>query len=468
MEDLFCKLPQPFLKRMEKQMSKEEFELYKTAINDKAVRGIRINKNRVNISDFLSSTKLKLKKLDFCDDGFILDSDEKLGNSPEHLSGIYYLQEPSSMLAVCASEIEKEKRPLKVLDLCAAPGGKTSQIATRISKDSILFANEIIKSRAQILFSNIERQGFDNVVVLNEDPKRLMDFEGCFDYVFVDAPCSGEGMFRKNPETISEWNENIVLMSADRQREILEVATKLVAENGKLVYSTCTYSVEEDEKMVEWLSRVKNFELLPVSNEIMNATVSSKANLQNKEHARKVYSLSKKGEGQFIAVFKNNNNVEQKTFAKRKKYETVNKVGKSDFSYIKEFFEKSMNFDLENNLLKVGESVFLPPKAFSEKEQIILDSIKFMSIGIKLGTIEKGRFEPHHNLFMALDKNFKTKIELSDENLSKFLHGEEVMADITPQNKSVYVVLTKNGMPIGGGKLVGNRIKNLYPKGMRI
>ncbi|MBO5345020.1 MAG: RsmB/NOP family class I SAM-dependent RNA methyltransferase, partial [Clostridia bacterium] len=326
MEKISEKLPKAFLEKMKKQLG-SNFDAFVSSFDEDAVRGIRVNTKRISVDDFVKNFDEKLEPISYAKDGFVFESDEKIGTSAKHLSGLCYLQEPASMLAVCSSGIENENRPLKVLDLCASPGGKTSQIASRISEDSILFSNEIIKSRADVLFSNVERQGFSNVVVLNEEPKRLLNFEGFFDYVFVDAPCSGEGMFRKNPETISEWSESNVKMCAERQREILEIAERLVAAGGKLVYSTCTYSEEEDEEIVEWFLENFNFKLIDVPTEIQKQTLPSKANVQNAEFARKHFSFAGKGEGQFVAVFENLDETRSNALYSKKHYRAVNQIG---------------------------------------------------------------------------------------------------------------------------------------------
>lgn len=468
MENLFEKLPKEFTERLKNSLGDVDFKKYEKALSEMPIRGLRVNKRRIDVDKFMSETSLKLKPLGFCDDGFLLDGNEKLGNTAEHLSGLIYLQEPSSMLAVCASEIEKDNRPLKVLDLCASPGGKSSQIASRISEDSILFSNEIIKSRAQVLFSNIERQGFKNVVVLNEEPKNLLCFERYFDYVFVDAPCSGEGMFRKSPETILEWSEKTVEMCAARQKEILEIATKLVAPEGKLIYSTCTFAESEDERIVEWMINEKNYEILDVKQEIKEITLPSTAKIKNANFARKFLPFSGSGEGQFVAVFKNNSDAERNQLHVKKHFNSIFEIGNTNFKIANEFFQKSLSLDIKKRLIEVGENIFVKPKCFDAAMQTMLDSLRFVSIGVRAGSIQKGRFEPHHNLFMAHDNEFLLKVEMSDENLKKYLHGEEIMCDITPQNSGSYAVLTKSGMPIGGGKIVQNRVKNLYPKGMRI
>lgn len=468
MENYIEKLPKAFLDRMERQLSKENFEKFKKSFDEPAKKGIRINKDRADADKIINGLGVELKRLSFCDDGYELLADEKLGNSFEHLSGAIYIQEPSSMLAVAVSGIEKEQRPLRVLDLCAAPGGKSSQIASRISQDSLLISNEIIKSRAQILFSNIERQGFKNVIVLNEKSENLQCFEHYFDYIFVDAPCSGEGMFRKNPETIVQWSEDNVYMCADRQKDILEIATNLLSQNGKLIYSTCTFSKEEDENIIEWLINEKNFELLDVSDAIKNVTEPASAKVKNTEFARKAYQFNNLGEGQFVAVLKNNSQAERIEIHKKKHFNSIFEIGNNNYKIASEFFKQNLDFEPKKMLIEVGDNIYLKPTAFDSELQTMLDGLKFISIGVRVGSIQKGRFEPNHNLFMAYDKHFKQKLNLNKEQLKKYLHGEEIMCDIIPQNKANYAVLAYNDMPIGGGKIVQNKIKNLYPKGMRI
>ncbi len=465
MENLFGRLPTAFVDNLKSFLSEEEYQKYKTAINGEPIRGLRVNTNKIKVESFLKKHNLKLTPLNFCDDGFILNSNEKLGNSISHITGQFYLQEPSSMLAVCSSGIENENRPLKVLDLCASPGGKSGQIASRISNDSILFSNEIISSRAGVLYSNIERLGLTNVVVLNEKPENLLGFENYFDYVFVDAPCSGEGMFRKNPETIQEWSMDNVELCASRQKDILEVASKLVSAGGKLIYSTCTFSKEEDEEIVEWFLDNFNYQLQDVPKQIKNCTIASKVKIKDADFARKCFPFSGVGEGQFVAVFKNLDEECLETMHIKKHYRSLNEIGRSDRILVDEFFENNTDFKLSKRPLQVGDNIYLQPTAFDGKLQTIMDDLKFVTIGVKIGSVEKGRFEPNHNLFMAMPEIFKIKIELTDEDLKKYLHGEELCSNIS---KKGYAVVTKNGFAIGGVKIAGGKLKNLYPKGLRI
>ena len=464
MEKITTKLPKEFLERMKENLG-ENFDKYMLAVDETPVRGLRVNTTRISVDEYLKKYDKNLEAIEYARDGFVFNDDDKIGYSAEHLSGLVYLQEPSSMLAVCASEIEKDDRPLKVLDLCASPGGKTGQIASRISSDSVLFSNEIISSRAGILHSNVERLGLKNVVVLNEKPENLTVFENYFDYVFVDAPCSGEGMFRKNPETIAEWSKENVLMCANRQKDILSIALGLVKAGGKLVYSTCTFAREEDENIVEWVLNNFDFKLVDVPTAIKNSTVSMASNIENADFARKFYPFSGKGEGQFVAVFENIGEEKPTKLYKKKHFRAVNEIGRTWRNYVDAFLDENTTFKITRRPFVVGNNVYLVPENLDTEVQTALDELKFVSIGVKMGVIEKERFEPNHNFFMAYADEFKNKIELSDADMKKYLHGEELMISTGAKG---YGVVVKDGYPLGGVKIVGGRLKNLYPKGLRV
>lgn len=467
MEKISEKLPKTYLNQM-KDMLKEDFEKYIVSLDEPAVRGLRVNTKKISVNDFLklNSLDVKLEKLEFSCDGFIFDSETKIGLSDEHLAGLIYVQEPSSMLAVCASGIENEKRPLKVLDLCASPGGKTSQIACRVSEDSVIFSNEIIKSRADVLQSNIERQGFRNVIVLNEEPKDLLLFKGFFDYVFVDSPCSGEGMFRKNPETISEWSEANVLMCEQRQKEIVDIAKQLVSAGGKLIYSTCTFNEKEDEGIVNYILSDGNFMLLDVDEKIKNVTIASSLDNDLGEKARKFLPYKSKGEGQFVAVFENTLEVSANGLYSKKHGKCLVSIGQSENKMVLEFSKNNLLKDFSwRELYRAGDNIYLAPKSFDGEMRTALESLKFNLVGVKIGSIEKNRFEPNHNIFMACGEFFKNKIELSDDELKKYLHGEEILK--LDEKSKGYAVVTRNGYAIGGVKISNGRLKNLYPRGLR-
>ena len=456
-------------KNQMKDLLKENYEKYIGSLDEPSVRGLRVNTKKISVEEFMKSNNLdaNFSPVKYSNDGFIIDTQKKIGLTDEHLSGLIYIQEPSSMLSVCSSGIEKENRPLKILDLCASPGGKTSQIASRVGEDSIIFSNEIIKSRAEILQSNIERQGFKNVIVLNEEPKDLLLFKGFFDYVFVDAPCSGEGMFRKNPETISEWSKNNVVMCANRQKEILEIARRLVATDGKLVYSTCTFNEQEDENIVEWFLDNFDFELEDVDDSIKNETIASILKGELSQKARKFLPFKSKGEGQFVAVLKNLGEGEKTSLYSKKHGKCIVQIGQSENKLVLEFSNSALkeNFSWKD-LFIVGDNIYLAPKSFDGDIRTALESLKFVLVGVKIGSIQKNRFEPNHNLFMSHQELFKVQIELDDEELKKYLHGEEI---VKPEiSAKGYAVVTRNGYSIGGVKVSNGRLKNLYPRGLRV
>ena len=467
MEKLSERLPEVYQNQM-KELLGEDYEKYIEALNKESVRGLRVNKVKVSVDEFLKTSEIskKLTKLGFSDDGFILDDEDKIGNTPEHLTGQIYIQEPSSMVPVCASGIDKEEAPLLVLDLCASPGGKTGQIASRVPQGSIVFSNEIIKARAEILQSNVERLGLKNVIILNEEPKNLKLFNGVFDYVFVDAPCSGEGMFRKNPETIDEWSTENVERCFERQKEILEIAEKFVCAGGKLVYSTCTYNKFEDEAVVDWFLENFNFEIKDVNEEIKKVTIPSNIKNGNKDYARKFLPYAGEGEGQFVAVFENKDDDRKTSLYSKKHYRSVSQIGQSENKLVKEFAASSLFEEFSwRDLYRIGGSIFYAPQGFNTDLQTALEDLKFLAVGVKIGTIEKGRFEPSHNIFMAMADKFKYKIELVEDELKKYMHGEELSTNI---NAKGYGVVTVGGYAIGGVKIVQNRLKNLYPRGLRV
>lgn len=470
MEKNDLKLPVEFVQRLKTQLG-EYFKKYEEAIKEPAVRGLRVNTKRIRTDDFEKLSGLSLESVPFEENGFVLKSAEKLGNTFFHQSGLFYLQEPSSMLAVAASEIEKEN-PQRVLDLCAAPGGKTGQIACKTNEDAIVFSNEIVSSRVGALYSNVERQGFENVIVLNEKPENLLVFENHFDMVFVDAPCSGEGMFRKNPETISEWSKENVEMCKARQQQILKVAEKLVKAGGKLIYSTCTFSEEEDEQIVEWFLRNFNFEICEVKKSILGTTESCNLPGKNGECARKFFPFSGNGEGQFVAVFKNLDEEEsrpEKMYA-RKHNKSVFEVGRSEKEIFKTWAKQNLQESFaeklfDGKLIKVGDSLYALPKSLSDEEISMLDGLRFESLGVKLGHYEKGRFEPDHAMFMAFYKYFKIVADLDETLAAKYVHGEQINYSFVGKG---YAAVTFSGYPLGGAKLSDGKLKNLLPKGLRV
>lgn len=465
-------LPKEFLDRLKLDLG-DKFDDYIKSFESKPVRGIRVNTKKIGVDSFKQNFSHRLREVSFADDGFILDSDEKLGNTPEHLSGQYYFQEPSSMLSVCASQISGN---VKVLDLCASPGGKTGQIACRTNDGSIIISNEIVPARANVLFSNIERQGFKNVIVTNNSPEDFDKFDCFFDYVFVDAPCSGEGMFRKNPDTILEWSTKAVESCSERQKQILAVAKNLVKPNGILVYSTCTFSKQEDEEIVKFLIDTGEFEIEKTQNEIKKATISAKFDenyVKNAEEVRKFFPFSGEGEGQFVAVLRKiNAGDEHFEHTSKKRLKNISSLDRAELKIIDEFIKDNFSSIPDGKFIKVKNMIYLVPNSFDESLLSFLDELKIVSIGVKFGAIENSRFEPHHMMFMTLYEYFKNKIELSEKFIHNYLHGEELDAGKTCERglgtKKGYGVILVNGLPLGGVRISQEKLKNILPKGLRL
>ena len=237
-----------FFDRM-KDILGDEFDDFKESLNQPIQKSVYVNQNKIATEDFKKIVDFSLEQIPYEKNGFYVDN-EKRGRHPLHHAGAFYMQEPSAMFTVNAIELNGDER---VLDMCSAPGGKSIQIANRIP-NGVLVSNEIVKSRAEILFSNIERMGLKNVIISNDSPANIAKAYGnTFDVVLVDAPCSGEGMFRRGEDVVKEWYPEINEKCACRQLEILNEADKTLKQGGKLIYSTCTYSVLENEDVISWM-----------------------------------------------------------------------------------------------------------------------------------------------------------------------------------------------------------------------
>lgn len=399
----------------------------------------------------------------YYENGYYFDF-EGIGNTPLHHAGGIYIQDPSAMAAIGALEGHSFKN---VFDMCASPGGKSLGAALKMEDGGILVSNEYVPGRCKTLVGNIERFGIKNAIVTNfdmTDQSELCDlYEGFFDLVICDAPCSGEGMFRKYPdEAISEWSAQNVRLCAERQKSILDNAALFVAEGGLLLYSTCTFSLEENEMQAdEFLSRHPEFELIPVSEKVQSSTVSGYIfdGCRNESIAltRRFYPHISKGEGQFIALFRKKGT---KKSEKKDKYKCpLTKPNESETKVFSEFVKKTLyNFDF-SKVYKYNENLIYVD--FDAK----IPSKKVYSCGVKLGEIIKSRFEPHHQFFKCFAKDFRSVIDLTDtdERLTKYLHGEVIDANI----QNGWCIVCYEGLPLGGGKAVDGVIKNHYPKGLR-
>ncbi len=445
-------LPQEFLNRM-KTLLGEEYDDFLKSYDLPPVKAFRVNTAKISVADFEKLNIFGNEKIPYTENGFYLTYD-KIGNHPYHHAGMMYVQEPAAMAPAECLDVEKG---WCVLDMCAAPGGKSTQLKNKLGEDGLLLSNEIIPSRCKILTGNIERLGLHNTVTTCMDTEKLAKtFPKTFDLIMVDAPCSGEGMFRKDDTAIAEWSVKNVKMCAERQAEILENAVKLLKDGGYIIYATCTFSLEENEMTVDkFLQNHPEFEIVPVKDAVKNVTsdgiLFDGCKNENITYARRFYPHIAKGEGQFMAVLHN----------KKPKTETVKyppKQQKVD-QIVFEFLDDCLTeYNKENVKMYNGNPVFLTPD-FEVK-----DGVAFCA-GITVGEIRKNYILPHHQFFMGLGKYFKRKIQLSadSEEIQKYLHGEEIATDL----QNGWAVVTVDGCPLGGAKITNGKAKNHYPKGLR-
>lgn len=447
-----------FEERM-KNLLGDGYDSFITAVtNEKPTKGLFVNKIPENSSVCLFCTT----KMPFFDGGYYFDIDG-IGNLPIHHAGGIYIQDPSAMATIASV---KGQNFSNVLDMCASPGGK-SLGASLLMEGGILVSNEYVPQRCKTLVGNIERFGIKNAIVTNYDMTEKNElteiYEEFFDLVICDAPCSGEGMFRKYPEeAISEWSVENVLLCAERQKEILDNAASFVCEGGLLLYSTCTFSLDENEMQADaFLSRHPEFELIPVSKEVQSATaegyIFDGCVHESIKHTRRFYPHLSKGEGQFIALFRKNESHAQ---AKKDKYKSpLLKPSDLEMKMFSDFIKKTIDgFDF-SKVYKYNENLVYID--FDAK----IPSKKVFACGVKLGEVIKSRFEPHHQFFKCFGKDLKNRVELSgeDERIAKYLHGEIIEADI----ENGWCAVLYEGMVLGGGKAVDGMVKNHYPKGLR-
>ena len=461
-------LPVEFENRM-KEMLGAEFEEFKASYDEKKKTGIRINTLKISKEEFLKAFPEEMSEVPWCDKGFVASGDEKYGRNALHDAGAFYMQEPSAMGPVAAIADITDLTGKKVLDLCAAPGGKSTELASYMGNTGLLVSNEINRERASILSSNIERCGIRNCVVLNETPEVIAKtFGEFFDVVVVDAPCSGEGMFRKDETAIKEWSEDNVKMCAKRQEDILKEAVKTVAPGGYLVYSTCTFApAEDEEQIIKFLSDNPDFEVTEVpvfrffetgKKEWLSGELSDDKDVLKK--SARLWPHKIEGEGHFICVLHNTLTKEDDC---RKKKKTNESADRKTISLAESFIKDNLNgFSLsKDNTVCFKDAVYLLPEAFDKS----LRGLKTVRAGLHLGDVKKDRFEPSHSLAMALAKSeTKRSIELDEEEALRFRHGEELKKDC----ENGWTLVCFKGVSLGWCKAAGGSLKNHYPKGLRI
>ena len=454
-------IPEKFKEKMKDVLEGEYDEFIAALEGGEAVRGLRVNLIKTSVEKLVGDNEFTLEPLSYVDNGFILREERAMGASPYHHAGMVYMQDPGAMASAAALDIEPD---WWVADLCAAPGGKSSQIAERLGKGGFILSNEYVPKRAKIIVGNLERLGVRNAIVTSLDTARLRDmFCATFDLVVVDAPCSGEGMFRKSEDAVEDWSPENVRVCAERQREILKNASNMVKAGGYLLYSTCTYSPEENEETVAHFIRENpEYRLVRVKERLEEKTRPAlkkyAPDIPNIEYARRFYPHVSDGEGQFLALLKRdeNTNVKQTILYK----DEAKPLTKQENALVSSFFKEAFTSAPDGRVVKVGENIVL----VSHTCPVPKGSV-FMS-GVMLGEIKGSTFFPHHQLFSAYPELFNHRVDLKrgDARVEKYLAGEEIESD---GNEKGWCAVLFEGAALGGGKASGGKIKNHYPKGLR-
>lgn len=435
-----------------------------------SVRGLRVNLLKGTREEFLRKNPFTLTPVLWEPNGFSYFNEEHPGKHPYHEAGVYYIQEPSAM-AVAALAAPKPGE--KVLDLCAAPGGKATHLASQMHGKGLLVANEIHSTRAKILSQNIERMGIRNAVVTNEDPMSLKQyFPEFFDRIVVDAPCSGEGMFRKEEAACLEWSLQNVHSCAIRQREILEAAAEMLKPGGRLVYSTCTFAPEEDEETIllflkahsEFMIDLEiDYEKYNKMGFLQGCPEWVDSTIEEKEAIKKTFRLFPhkiEGEGHYIAV------LYKKTVNLERKEKNHNKIKQKEKNSLEnwEAFQKEMGFSFRQGVYQFfGDELYLVPE-----EMVDMKGLKVLRAGLHLGTNKKNRFEPSHALALALspsDTENVISFYRESKEISSYLKGE--MLSLDKQRQKGWYVVCVDGYSIGWVKASQTGLKNHYPKGLR-
>ena len=427
-------LPEAFLERMKSQLGDEYEDFLKSLERPRAV-ALRFNP----LKGHAPTMEFTREPVPWEPQGFYYDPDSRPGLHPFHEAGVYYLQEASAMAPVALLDPQPGER---VADLCSAPGGKTSQIAGRMMGQGFLLCNEYSPKRAKILSRNMERMAVANALVTNETVDRLGDrFPEGFDKVLIDAPCSGEGMFRKEEAAVTDWSQETVEMCARRQAEILHHGSRLVRPGGRLVYSTCTFAPEEDEMAVaEFLENHPDFEP-----EIIEAPWF--VPVENGGHRLWPHKLL--GEGHFAAVFRRKGDSDCD-------FEPCQgtKLPKEWVSFAKELGIKLP----PGKAVQFGQSLYWAPEGMPD-----INRLKVLRPGLELGIVKKDRFEPAHALALWLkDCASVQDFPADSREIADYMHG-----DVVPSEKKGWCLVTAGGYSLGWGKGDGKVLKNHYPKGLR-
>lgn len=478
-------IPQDFQERMRRLLG-TEYNDFLESYGQERHYGLRRNPLKASETEFAERIPFALEPVSWAREGYYYQAADQPGRHILHEAGAYYIQEPSAMAVV---EILDPKPGECILDLCAAPGGKSTQIAGRMKGKGLLVSNEIIQNRAKILSQNIERMGVRNCVVCNETPDRMAAiFSGFFDRIVVDAPCSGEGMFRKDDTAITEWSREHVAMCAVRQQGILADAAVMLRPGGLLVYSTCTFAPDENEGVISrFLQEHEDFVIEEVPHD--DAFVPGRPDWikepeEGLEHTMRLMPHKLRGEGHYIAALRRlgggqntwtgavteERDTDSKAVMERQaiaesRRNRGSKCQSTSADSVQTFLTEELGLfkdwlDKQHGRVETfGDQIYLIPE-----NMISMNGIKVVRPGLHLGTNKKNRIEPAHALALALNiEETDKRMALTKEEAERYIHGESLLCG----TQKGWILLTYEGYPLGFGKAANGQMKNHYPKGLR-
>lgn len=446
------KLPPAFIRSLIEHYNIEEEEFISSHESGEQLTSVRIN-------PFKPSKLFKSEEqVPWCENGRYLKERPSFTADPLFHAGCYYVQEASSMFLeqVLKHSIDLSEN-LRVLDLCAAPGGKSTLISSLLNKNSLLLANEIIKTRVPVLCDNLSKWGPENTYVSNNDPKDFKRLEGYFDVIVADAPCSGSGMFRKDPAAINEWSESAVELCSQRQKRILADVYPALKQNGTLIYSTCSYSKQENEEISDWLC--EEFDLSPIQIPLkpewgIIETLSDK----HKCFGYRFYPHKVKGEGFFIAAFRKNQ-VTASPHIKRAKENSVNQ--KSE-----DLIRKWIKSSEELRIINLNDEYFAIPARHEADLQYLQSNLYLKKSGVRIGKIMGKDLVPNHELAISLIAGSELpKLNLTREQSIAYLKRDELRIETHIRG---WAMMCFEGHPLGWAKILDNRLNNYFPKEIRI
>lgn len=457
-------LPEKFTEKMRGLLG-DEYESFLKSYEEGRNFGLRVNTAKISPEEFQKIAPFHLKRIPWVENGFYYEEQDRPARHPFYYAGLYYLQEPSAMSPASRLEIERGD---KVLDLCAAPGGKATELGAKLRGEGLLVANDISASRARALLKNVEIFGIPNAFLINEVPAKIADqFEEFFDKILVDAPCSGEGMFRKDPDVAKVWSQEKSLECSRIQKDIILSAAKMLAPGGMMLYSTCTFSPEENEEVIQYLLDSRSdFSLIPM--EMYEGFSGGRpewisGGSEELKKCVRIWPHKMSGEGHFMALLKKEGIPGKRSIPMRKEMS----VTKADRKILDEFFKNVRRpLDLETVEIR-KDQVYQVTKLLGDRK-----GITFLRNGLYLGEMKKGRFEPSQSLAMALKKEeYDSSIDLhfDDPRTEKYLRGETIETDdIESVRKNGWQLVCVDGYPLGWGKLVNGTLKNKYHAGWRM